>query len=211
MYTDHNISLLVVQNEIQKAVIGEHSTDFLSVVMICSTVDGHMYPLRQTISEEEFDKNFLKTFLREVLKSSFPLPKKMSLPFSFIYVDSVSLNFNELSLESYLEEVFVVLKHNSKAIIKTFLHIDFMQLLIVIKHLKFKTDTAQKFFLHAIIYLSTIKNLTEFEAEVIDLFLLFDTRHESETITIIKDSFRAKFANEIKSTYTTMIEQAETY
>lgn len=211
-YTDYSMCFFLVHNIVEKVTIGERKSDSLFLGIVCITFENKMWPLYQTISEEANAEPFIKKFLREILKDLLTEPTNMSVPFSFEHANCVSLVFNKMKLEKYIEKVFLVFRNDlSSAHVSTFIHVDFTQLLIVLNNCQFDTEAAKKFFIHLLIYLSTVTDIQSFDTDVIDIFILFQSRLETDKIKRIKQKFLSKFSAAIRNVYVSFLDVLKNY
>lgn len=208
-YTDYQTFIFIFQDVIYRNDPERESTmDKLCLVILCAIDVKNIYPFYQTISKEAFNQNFVKKFLREIIKSKFPLPAKICLPFAYVFVNSLSLVFNKCSFEEYLHRVFNQLKHGVsdevESEINTIIIIDFAQFFLVISRQEFETEAARKFFLFCVIYLATLPDLERFELAVVDLFTLLNSTFQTDMTKKIKQNFISKFTPDITCFYEQM-------
>lgn len=172
---------MIINKLVHDVKMKNYISDNIFLFILAIKVKDVTINLAQALSEK-MDTHFIVNFCHLFLKNRV-LPLRLVIGYSRILLNGASFAFNTCYFNDYIMQCYRHLFDKSSALPSTLIQVDILSIIKVIEELdcfKNKSQVTKKFFVQSITYLSTAKDLQEFEATCVSLFIVIFSPFESD-------------------------------
>lgn len=177
-------SLLVYNGLLTRSKMINYTSESLFCFFLTCRFESITIRLAQLVSES-LNSEFILNFCLEFVRNGIPLPSHINIGYHRGILNGVSEAFNKCSYSDFTLKCYENLIQNIDNCPLVIIHVDtftILQIIFEAKCFKEKPKPVKTFYLKCILYLSTVKQLQEFEDTVLCMLSLMMNPHEDNLV-----------------------------